>query len=206
MLGCVVGTPSISQRAPAAGPIARGSPVEKPLTHPFFTRAVSWLRNTMNLSTAVLPGDAIGDPQDPSRARIDGYLDDSESRSFASLAIVSLVCAGVIALAASRPGLSPTQWTLTHYGSITLAICGFVGLIVEVRRARMRRLEVAVIVLAGDAAARIEPEHLERWQARPDQRLWLVSEAGLPKTSMARARELGMRCFMAGEQGISERV
>lgn len=187
-----------------ADPFVRGSTVQKPSTHPFFVRAVSWLRNNMNLSTDVLPGDAIGDPNDPSRGRIEGFLDDSEARSFMSLAIVMLVCAGVIALAASRPGLSPAQWTVTHYGSIALAAGGFIGLIIEVQRARARRLSVAVVVLAGDAAARIQPEHLERWQLRPDQRLWLVSEAVLPMTALARARELGMRCFMAGEHGIVE--
>lgn len=173
-------------------------------SNPFHHRAITWLRDEMELDTPVLPTNAVADANDPTRAVIDGHVVVGGRRDTSGfLATMMVIVAACVGLVGARPGLG-NPLTLALWGTATgLVVTAIALLVVEARRARGARLPVSVLVRSR-GGAEVTPDEIERWADGGDTSRWVVSEAGFAPEALAVARDRRVRCFAKGISSFVE--
>lgn len=175
----------------------------------FHTRAVAWLRDHMHLEPNLPTTTVAADPEQPTRARLDGthVLGDPTQSSFGLLLSLFAV-AGVAMMLAARGGVEPEFASGAKWTSIAAATLAGAVWILDARRARRSRVPVDVVVVArggGDERA-LDGGAIERIASGAPRALWIVSELGFDQTGLVRLRELGARGFAVDEQRLVEVV
>jgi hypothetical protein len=157
-------------------------------------RAIAWLRNEHQLRTDVLPNDRIEDARGV--ARVSGFFGRSSSATRWVLAALWTMTLGAVLAMTSLPGMTPRTVRFVQYSGYVLQVAGVASLVaagVSRRRNRVR----ALIELRLDRASPATPDTiLGLHRAAHGAEAWLVSAAAVDTSTMACAREKGVRCFV----------
>jgi hypothetical protein len=162
---------------------------------PFHGRAVTWLREKMDVETDVLPTNVLATPEEPAHAYLDGHIVEggrSDTAGFAALLL--LMVAAILGMATARPGFLPPASTILQGIALAMLATAVALITIDKMRVNARRRALAVVVRAS-AASRVDPAALERWTARSEATLWVVSESGFAPEALELARARRVRCF-----------
>jgi hypothetical protein len=174
--------------------------MKRKLHHPFHFLALEWLREKMGVNTRTIVGD-----DSRTQARVTGFVLPRDYHSVIGfLAIMLLVCAATVAIASARHEVGDRLAYALQVGAIAATAIGVVLLVVDNWREYHRARRVEVIVCAGADREPVDPAQLARWHADASAQLWVVSERGFTRETLALARTHEVRCFAVRKHWIEE--